>query len=123
MRLKINKLRYLKQNEISMIHETTLFFVPEINSFGILEYMNTHHIKLYPLFIRFTELMKIIHKYIKIDFSFQTISIPSLPKPGACLEENQDGGESRTFNFNISDTLTDSGPQGSFECLQSSKCG
>ena len=67
--------------------------------------------------------MKIIHKYIKIHFPFQTISIPSLPKPGACLEENQDGGESRTFNFNISDTLTDSGPQGSFECLQSSKCG
>ena len=37
-----------------MIHETTLFFVPEINSLGILEYMNTHHIKLYPLFLRLT---------------------------------------------------------------------
>jgi len=55
-----------------------------------------------------------------------TISIPSLPKPGACLEGNRDGSEStpsRTFNFNISDTASDSGPQGSFECLQSSKIG
>ena len=57
-------------------------------------------------------------------FSFQTISIPSLPKPGACLEENRDGGEStRSFSFNISDTVSDSGPQGSFEVLQSTKSG
>ena len=57
-------------------------------------------------------------------FLFRTISIPSLPKPGACLEENRDGGEStRSFSFNISDTVSDSGPQGSFEVLQSTKSG
>ena len=63
--------------------------------------------------------------YVNLNsFSFQTISIPSLPKPGACLEENRDGGEStRTFSFNISDTVSDSGPQGSFEVLQSTKSG
>lgn len=63
--------------------------------------------------------------YVNLNsFSFQTISIPSLPKPGACLEENRDGGEStRSFSFNISDTVSDSGPQGSFEVLQSTKSG
>ena len=66
-----------------------------------------------------------IRLYVNLNsFLFQTISIPSLPKPGACLEENRDGGEStRSFSFNISDTVSDSGPQGSFEVLQSTKSG
>ena len=89
---------------------------------------------IYTLFISWFSSDKILEETlnfctIRLDvnlnsFSFQTISIPSLPKPGACLEENRDGGEStRSFSFNISDTVSDSGPQGSFEVLQSTKCG
>lgn len=89
---------------------------------------------IYTLFISWFSSDKILEETlnfctIRLDvnlnsFSFQTISIPSLPKPGACLEENRDGGEStRSFSFNISDTVSDSGPQGSFEVLQSTKSG
>ena len=89
---------------------------------------------IYALFISWFSSDKILEETmnfctIRLDlnlnsFSFQTISIPSLPKPGACLEENRDGGEStRSFSFNISDTVSDSGPQGSFEVLQSTKSG
>ena len=89
---------------------------------------------IYTLFISWFSSNKILEEtlnfctirlYVTLNsFSFQTISIPSLPKPGACLEENRDGGEStRSFSFNISDTVSDSGPQGSFEVLQSTKSG
>ena len=89
---------------------------------------------IYTLFISWFSSDKILEETlnfctIRLDvnlnsLSFQTISIPSLPKPGACLEENRDGGEStRSFSFNISDTVSDSGPQGSFEVLQSTKSG